>query len=182
MAAPLIIEKYVWRGKCTTRETSSRTMALETVVAIGNAWYRLYFFAFVRTRWSRVPMSWRYTVDEEHFWIYFRPIERFRPSTQTDLSRSGGEARKRGRGRERDGTRRVDASRSEREEQSWAREIRRTEAEEARENLERCFESREKTERINNNIINEVYQLNGWMYLYIEMSFYSLINLKRYNG
>lgn len=49
--------------------------------------------------------------------------------------------------------------------------IRRTEAEEARENLERCFESREKTERINNNVINEVYQLNGWMYLYIEMSF-----------
>lgn len=44
-------------------------------------------------------MSWRYTVDEEHFWIYFRPIERFRPSTQTDLS---SEERQRGgeRGRE----------------------------------------------------------------------------------
>lgn len=106
-----------------------------SVAAIGNAWYRLYFFAFVRTRWSRVPMSWRYTVDEEHFWIYFRPIERFRPSTQTDLSseeRRGGE-------REREM-----ASGSEREEQSGAREIRRTEAEEARENLERCFKSKEK--------------------------------------
>lgn len=36
------------------------------------------------------------------------------------------------------------ASGSEREEQSGAREIRRTEAEEARENLERCFKSKEK--------------------------------------
>lgn len=27
-----------------------------------------------------------YTVNEEHFWIYFRSIERSRPSTQTDLA------------------------------------------------------------------------------------------------
>jgi len=28
-----------------------------------------------------------YTVNEAHFWIYFRSIERSRPSTQTDLTR-----------------------------------------------------------------------------------------------
>jgi len=29
-----------------------------------------------------------YTVNEAHFWIYFRSIERSRPSTQTDLTRA----------------------------------------------------------------------------------------------
>lgn len=38
-----------------------------------------------------------YTVNEARFWIYFRSIERSRPSTQTDLTRA---ERKRGRKKE----------------------------------------------------------------------------------